>query len=318
MISTSRRVARGIQGAAAFTLVEILVAIVILALITLVMAAIFGGAQTLVSQSNTSMGSLDAGEAVLSQLGLDITRMVVRDDVDFDFTKQTGNDRLSFYARTSGFDASGNSTSYPRPLSVVSYQVGTNPANASNLALQLNYGALQIDWGVTSTSTLTAFKTSKSVSGTQTQYLDPALGGDLPLPSSYTTLANEVIRFEFSCVLKVDPNGNNSPPQLLTTSVPTSGLPVVVGGSTYIAPPIENIAGILVGIVVVDPRSRVLFPPGSDVKLSKLFADPTTNNEDFLTLWSPSLTPANLTSAGIPTKAITGIHIYQRFYPLPW
>ncbi|MEJ0001081.1 MAG: hypothetical protein WDO13_19140 [Verrucomicrobiota bacterium] len=73
----------------------------------------------------------------------------------------------------------------------------------------------------------------------------------------------------------------------------------------------------LVGIVVVDPRSRLLFPTGADATLSGDFADPANNNEDFLTLWSPKLTPATLKSDGIPAQAITGIHIYQRYYAFP-
>src|ERR1700677_3099202 len=138
MTVLSRKRARGLRDSAAFTLVEILVAVTILAIITVAMATIFTSTQTLVAQSNTSMGSLDAGEAVLSQIGLDISRMVLRDDVDFGFTKNgsdggTGaDDSLSFYARTTGFDNSGNAVTNPRSLSVVSYQMGTDPVNASS------------------------------------------------------------------------------------------------------------------------------------------------------------------------------------------
>jgi hypothetical protein len=303
--------------------VEILVAIVILALITLIMASIFGGTSALVSQSNTSMRSLDAGEAVLAQIGLDISRMVLRDDVDYGFTKNGtdsgsgASDVLSFYARTTGFDSSGNSALNPRPLSVVSYQVGTdpNPADASNPALQLNYGALQIDGSATGAVPFTP--SALNSSGVQTQYLNAALGGDLPLPAtaSYATLAREVIRFDYCLMLKVDP-GNNTPPRLLTPDVPAG-----LNGAS----PIENIAGILVGIVVVDPRSRLFFPTspaGADANLSKLFLNPDAPTsgpiKDYLTLWTPLLTPAKLKSVGIPAQAIDGIHIYQRFYPFPW
>jgi prepilin-type N-terminal cleavage/methylation domain-containing protein len=317
MTSIARKRTRGLRDSAAFTLVEILVAITILAIITVAMATIFAGTQTLVTQSNSSMGSLDAGEAVLSQIGLDISRMVLRDDVDYGFIKNgtdgsTGvDDGLSFYARTTGFDKSGNPVSSPRPLSVVSYQMGTDPVNASSTALQLNYGALQVDWAAGGSS---PFTLSKLASGTQTQYLNASLGGDLPVPGFSTTLAREVIRFEYCFILKTDP-GNNVPPRLLTPDVPATGSGVTA--------PIENVAGIVVGIVVVDPGSRIHFPAGADANLGKLFTNPpapspTTPTSDFLTLWSPVLTPANLKLKDIPATAISGIHIYQRYYPLPW
>ncbi len=325
MTTISLKRARGLRGSAAFTLVEILVAIAILVIITVAMATIFASTQTLVSQSNTSMGSLDAGEAVLSQIGLDISRMVLRDDVDFGFTKAgadagTGvNDSFSFYARTTGFDNSGNSPASPRPLSIVSYQVGTDPVNPTSAALQLNYAALQVDWAAGGSS---PFTLSQMVSGVQTQYLypknsptntNPATGGILPAPGFYTTLAREVIRFEYCFMLKADPN-NNTPPRLLTPDVPAT----VAGGTA----PIENVAGILVGVVVVDPSSRTLFPAGADANLGKLFLNPSAPSssqiKDFLALWSPVLTPANLKLVGIPVKAISGIHIYQRYYALPW
>ena len=325
MTLISRKRPRGLGDSTAFTLLEILVAITILAIITVAMATIFASTQKLVSQSNTSMGSLDAGEAVLSQIGLDISRMVLRDDVDYGFTKGgtdagTGaNDSFSFYAGTTGFDNSGNAPSNPRPLSIVSYQVGTDPVNPASTALQLNYGALQVDWAAGGSS---PFTLSQLVSGVQTQFLypknsptnsNPGTGGILPAPAFYTTLAHEVIRFEFCLMLKTDPVSADNPPRLLTPDVPTT-----VTGTA----PIENIAGVLVGLVVVDPTSRMLFPAGADAKLSKLFLNPPAPSsgqiKDFLGLWSSVLTPANLKSVSIPGQAISGIHIYQRYYPLPW
>lgn len=292
------------RRAAGFTLLEILVAMLVLALITLSMATIFNNASTIVSQSNQSMGSLDAGEAVLGQIGLDISRMVLRDDIDYDFTKQTGNDRLSFYARTSGFTtAVATTTTSPRPLSVIGYEMGVNPGN--NTSPQLNYGGLQIDWSPSPSAGATAFTLSALVSGTQSQYLS---GGDLPLPQSYTTLAPEVIRFEYCFVLKTDPN-NNTPPQLLVPQLPAS-----IAGVA----PIDNIAGILVGLLVVDPTSRALFPANADVNLAGKFGDPTANNQDILSLWTKVLTPATLASVNIPMKAMPGIRVYQRYFPFPW
>jgi hypothetical protein len=115
-------------------------------------------------------------------------------------------------------------------------------------------------------------------------------------------------------MLKTDPVSSDNPPRLLTPDVPAT--------ASGVTAPIENVAGILVGIVVVDPGSRIHFPAGADAKLGKLFLNPPATSsgqiKDFLGLWSSVLTPANLKSVGIPMPAISGIHIYQRYYPLPW
>jgi prepilin-type N-terminal cleavage/methylation domain-containing protein len=301
-----------LRGRAGFTLVEILVAIVILGLLTLAMAEIFGGASKIVSQSDQSVGALDAGEATLGQIGLDISRMVLRDDVDYDFTKQTGNDRLSFYARTVGYNSKATSATSPRPLSVVSYQMGVNPSNATATSPQLNYGMLQIDpaWGSALPTGASAFTLSALVAGVQTQYLDPAVGGDLPMPQSYTTLAHEIIRFEYCFLLKTDPVSTDTTPKLLSAEVPT-------GLGTPPEPAIDNIAGLVVAVVVVDPRSRVLFPSGADVALAGKFGE-AKDNQDIRTLWVPILTPATLKLVNVPAPALSGIHIYQRYFPFPW
>ncbi len=298
------------SGPPAFTLIEVLVAVAVLALLILITAQIFNSASAIVAESDKSIGSLDAGQAVLAQMSLDVSRMVLRDDVDFNFTKQPGNDSFSFYSRTTGFSVSGSSAATsPRPLSVVSYAVGPDPNNSSATApQQLNYGALQITWTSTATSGSSPFTLSQlqTVNGTQAQAQN-LTGGTLPLPTTYTTLAPEVIRLEYCFLLKADPN-RNSPPKLLTAEVPTS-VPGIA--------PIENVAGILVGIVVVDPRSRLLFPAGADAKLAAKFGD-AVDNQDLLSIWTSILTPATLTALNIPSQAIQGIHIYQKYLLLPW
>jgi prepilin-type N-terminal cleavage/methylation domain-containing protein len=296
-----------------FSLVEVIVAIAVLALIVLILNQMFSGSSVAISQSNEGIGALDASQAVFQQIGSDVSRMLLRDDVDYSFVKNAantpgnlaGNDTFSFYARTTGLASTGSvTTGTPRALSVVQYQIATNANNNQ----ELDYGALQIDWD---NSGSTPFVLTSA-----TQLLTPP--NTLPTVSSFTTLAPEVIRMEICFQLFNDPNGNATP-QLLTITPPVyvAASPAPTGTKIAIPRPIRNVAGILVGIVVIDPKSRLLLPVGTDLKVAQLFPDAAAN-EDLLSLWTPDNTPAKLEAAGVPVKAVSGVRIYQKYFPLPW
>lgn len=299
----------------AFTLVEILVAMAVLSLIVLVVVQIFNTSSTAISQNSKNMNALDAAESVLQQIGLDTSRMILRNDVDYSFEKIAagasgnlpGNDVLSFYARTPGLSATGvPSNDTPRPLSVVKYQVVQNAV--TNL-LELDYGALQIDWDNAGSNPLVLTSATQLLTTPNT----------LPAVASLTTIAPEVIRMEISFVLATDPVPTDSPPRLLTPVPPV----YVAYSSTQpqnpsaLPFPIQNVAGIMVGLVVIDPKSRLLLPPGADVKVAQLFPDAVAN-EDLLALWTPKNIPSQLSAAGVPPPAMAGIRVYQKYFPLPW
>jgi len=298
----------------AFTLVEILVAMAVFILIVLMVAQIFSGSSTAITQSNKSMSALDASQAVFQQIGLDIARMLIRDDVDYSFAKVAsgttgnlaGNDSFSFYSRTAGLASTGTPTAgTSRALSVVKYQVVQNTTTALQ---ELDYGAQQIDWDNSGSNPL--------VTTSATQLLTTP--NTLPVASSFATLAPEVIRMEICFQLVNDPNGNN-PPQLLTPTVPVYVAPyspVPTSPKISIPLPIRNLAGIFIGIVVIDPQSRRLLPSGADLKVAKLFPDAVAN-EDLLSLWTPNVTTAKLEGAGVPARAVAGVHVYQKYFPLP-
>lgn len=289
----------------AFTLVEILVAVAVLSIILLIVAQIFNSSSSAISQNSENMNTLDASEAVLQQIGLDMSRMILRNDVDYSFEKiasgsagnLAGNDTLSFYARTTGLSATGvPSTGTPRSLSVVNYQV---VPNASTGLLELDYGALQIDWDNSGSNPLVLTSANQLLSTPNT----------LPAVSSLITLAPEVVRLEICFVLANDPVTTDNPPLLLTPVAP-----VYTAGTVPF--PIQNVAGIIVGIVVIDPKSRLLLPTGVDLKVAQLFPDAVAN-EDLLSLWTPKNVPSQLAAAGVPTRAMAGIRVYQKYFPLP-
>ncbi len=302
-------------------MVEILVALVVLSLIVLMVSQIFNGSSLAIAQNSESMGALDASQAVFQQINSDVTHMLLRDDVDYGFAKAgtpgntTANDFMSFYAQTTGLVSGAPPTGIPRPLSVVEYQVVTNPTTNRQ---ELDYGALQIDWDNAGSNPL--------VLTSATQLLAPP--NTLPtLPvNSFTTLAPDVIRIEICFQLVNDPNPKDSPAQLLTPNVPVyvAESPPPPATQIPIPRPIRNLAGILVGIVVIDPKSRLILPSGVDLKVAQLFphavpsATPSVANQDLLSLWTPFNTVSKLEGVGVPAKAVAGVHIYQKYFPLPW
>ena len=296
-----------------FSLIELLVAITILAVIVVVVAQIFSASSSAISSSNKGVNALDASQAVFQQLDLDISRMVLRNDVDYAFVKSDaggagdpGNDSISFYAEAPGLSEAGGGGTPPRPLSVVAYQVVQDSLTE---LLELQYGALQIDW--TSTGSHPFVPTSPLSTSQLLTTLDTPAPNTLPTVTSFVNLAPEVIRMEICFQLASDPVTSDSPPHLLTKTVPA------YGSATSIPFPIHNLAGIFVGLVVIDPKSRLLLPKGADLKVAQLFPD-AVDNQDILSLWTPYNTASNLEAAGVPPQAVEGIHVYQKYFPLPW
>ena len=293
----------GIRSKQGFTLVELLVAMAVLSLIILVIAQIFNTSSIAISQNSKNMNALDSSEAMLQQVGLDVSRMLLRDDIDYSFVKvkntgtNPGNDFFSFYARTPGLSATGlPSSNAPRPLSVVQYQVVQNPT--SHL-LEMQYGALQIDWDNAGTSPFVLTSSTQLLSTPNT----------LPAVTTFTPLAPEVVRMELCFVLVNDPVQTDNPPKLL------SATPPAYISASNVPYPIRNVAGILIGIVVIDPKSRALLPAGVDLKVAQLFPDAVAD-QDLLSLWAPLNMAAKLQAIGVPTKAVPGVRIYQKYFPL--
>jgi prepilin-type N-terminal cleavage/methylation domain-containing protein len=305
------------EGGNAFTLIEILVSLVVLSLIVLIVAQIFSTSSAAISQTSKNMNALDASEAVLQQIGLDVSRMVIRNDVDYSFVKNDPssapplNDSLSFYARTTGLNSTGApSTGIPRSLCVVKYQV---VQNATTKLLELDYGAQQIDWDNSGSNPF--------VVTSATQLLTTPNTLPVVAASSLTTLAPEVIRMETCFVMANDPAGN-TPPKLLTNAAPAyisynpTGTTTLPSPQVAVPYPIQNLAGVLVGIIVIDPKSRQLLPNGVDMKVAQLFPD-SVANQDLLSLWTPFNTASKLEALGVPVQAVAGVRIYQKYFPLP-
>jgi prepilin-type N-terminal cleavage/methylation domain-containing protein len=153
---------------AGFTLVELLVAIAVLAIIVVAAAQILGTTSTLTTVNNKHMDANDQARAVFDRMADDFARMVRRKDVDFIFWKAAvngtgdtgGNDAMFFYTEgssyfdTTTFNASGggipagaSNNSEKSAPSLVGYRVNTVSTSPDYNQLERLGKALSWDGG---------------------------------------------------------------------------------------------------------------------------------------------------------------------------
>jgi hypothetical protein len=256
--------------------VELLVALAVLILLVTLVSGFANAILSIITLGNKRMEADADARLALDRLSRDWAKIVVRTDVDYRFHKQPGNDHIAFFSGT------GASLS-ERTLSSIHYRLAESS--------RLERGALPIGWDGMVFSPLT-----------RSQNLDPSTAPQppnvLPLPAddNYDILSDSLVRFEI-CYLRRQP-GNRS--LVLTVTPPDS---------------ISDLAGIVVGVVLLDAKSRLLVPDAST--LSQMFPD-AMDGRDIASLWSEALeAPDFATTAGIPAAAASQLRIYQRICYLP-
>src|SRR5438552_14744075 len=151
----------------AFTLVEMLISIVVLALLILMVTQVVNTAATVTRPANKHIDTDTQARAILDRVAMDIGRMLKRTDVGYYIkqpikynnhgnghgygrklqTGQQGSDQFAFFSQVSGYYPSPGSQS---PISLVAYRVNEDSTSASYLKLErLGKGLL---WNGVSTS----------------------------------------------------------------------------------------------------------------------------------------------------------------------
>src|SRR5712691_6376834 len=140
-----------------FTLVEMLISIVVLALLILIVTQVVNTAATVVRPANKHIDTDTQGRAILDRMALDFGKMLKRTDVDY-VIKQPGranypgnsgghsqgqgkkassgqelNDWMAFFSQMPGYYPSSGSQS---PLSLVAYRVNGDSNSQSYLKLE--------------------------------------------------------------------------------------------------------------------------------------------------------------------------------------
>jgi hypothetical protein len=215
---------------------------------------------------------------------MDLAQIVKRSDVDYYLKSpantQTGNDQIAFYSVVPGYNATS-----PSPVSLIAYRI-----NAQNQAERMGKGLI---WnGDASAGTPVVFL-PLTIAATWAAAASNATDAD------YELIAPNVFRFEYYYVLK---NGVRSD----TPWDATAGHTTPNG--------MADVSAVSVAMAAIDPKSRVLL---SDTQITTIagrmndFAA-SMNQGALLTQWQSALDG----TTDMPRPAITGIRIYQRYFPL--
>lgn len=300
------------MGRAAFTLLELMLAVAVLALLIVLVAQLINSATLTTTESRKHMDAESEARTILDRLGNDLGRMVKRSDVDC-FLKggsiatatMEGNDSLFFFSETIGY-FSGASVTAQSPLTLVGYRI--NPtATPGTPGYVLERLGQALAWGDGSGAESMAFLTY-AANGTTP---DPAstIGGRWPdivdgNSDDYQAIGAQVFRFEYCYLLK---NGTLSNKPFIPPHTSIQGA--------------QDILAIVVAIAILDNTSRKIAPDLG--VLSKALSDPTdaqlaqTPPILMAQTWRNAINTSGFASTvGLPQSAIGHIRVYQRFYYL--
>jgi len=316
-----------------FTLVEMVTAIAILALLLTLLFGMLDSASRLVDSAEKGGDSAIQAKQVLDRIGLDIAGMVNRPDVDQFYYQLPGeNDKMFFYSEALGYSSASATTT--NSVSLVGYRIENNP-NLTPSQPVLQRLALGLLLAPTAQSTTPVMQfltfpastqvipityssaTAGAISGaTWTSIVGTTGDADNGAsPQYYDEISSEVFRME---ICFQDQSGKFSMAPPFVNNNPTA---------TTIT---NSASAIIVAIAVLDNKSRQLIStPAAWTALQKALPDLAspiavsgTSGQPVLmdSLWNSALTaPATIQSlkgAGVPASVTAQVRVYQRYYPL--
>ena len=278
----------------AFSLLELLVSVAVLATLVLLFGRMFSSASTITSSGHKRMDAEAQLRPLFDRMAVDFSQMLKRSDVDYYLkspaTTQSGNDQMAFYSTVGGYCPSSGSQS---PISVVGYRINSTSGTPSlNKFERMSKGLV---WnGVSTTDTPIVF-------------LPLTIGSTWPAATNsssdpdYELIAPYVFRFEYYYLLR---NGSFSDRPWDASAGHSS-----VGG-------MQDVAAISVCVATIDPKSRVLISDSQLTTLSSRLTDFSASMTpgDLLNQWQATLNSIT----DLPRPAISAVRTYERlFYLLP-
>lgn len=295
----------------AFTLLEMLVAVAVLALLVVLVAQVLDVVTLSVSRSEKRSTAEIEARSVFSRMGADLRQAVLRSDLDFSAFKhdgfrlpaefggatfaansQPGNDRIAFFAQTPGFMAGSVAGANRSSFSVVGYSLGLEDG-----VPRLQRAAVGLAWEPeTGVGSLVYLPMTLAVAF-PTLFTDPAVA---------RTAAEDVFRLEISYLLRSRPAGGN--PFAIT---PWGGS---LAADDQWPRGLSDVYAIVVTVAVLDGRSRQI--AGDLTAVTALLPD-AKDAEDPAPVWRDIVAAADFsTRANLPPAAAAAVRVYQQTFPL--
>jgi prepilin-type N-terminal cleavage/methylation domain-containing protein len=299
-----------------FSLVELLVAMAVMAILVALMAQLVGSATSTLLSSRRRIEADAQARMVFDRMSLDLVRMVQRADADVVFAKNDGagtehNDAFYFLSEAPGFSDSEATTAIASTLALVGYRMTAAPL------LERLGKRLAVD-GADSAVYLARVPGSASfapdpestLAGRWSSVLDTGPAYTSGTDAAYQTLGPLVLRMEF-CFLLTDGTFSDKPVQtaaglknvLDATAAPTAtddeSNGYAIGSRWFdtqscrgyictVATPgaalwkplgTQDVAAMVVGLVILDTKSRQLAETaGGLAAIGETFSDVTASD----------------------------------------
>ena len=311
----------------------------VLALLVLLVSQLINAAATTVANSGKYIDADTQARLIFSRMGVDFDRMVKRPDVDYSTFKsgtagtlpsppyasstatntqpQPGNDFLAFYTETAGY-YSGSGTAptgiQKSAVSLVAYNMAPDPYNQNGQVNVLCRLGKTLGWEPNAPSWQNMTYLPAMLT---TQW--PNLFNSNQQDADYQTVGNMVLRIEYTYLLK--PCNTGTPPLPARLSI-TPWNPAATPAHSSING-FQDVAAIVVTIAVLDSTSRAVVQDYSKLGSNKIFTDAVEGSTDpkyggdIAAAWSAAIfAPTFASSANIPARAASAVHIYQRYFYL--
>ncbi|PTY01957.1 hypothetical protein DB346_10935 [Verrucomicrobia bacterium LW23] len=299
------------RGRRAFTLMEVLVAVTVLAVLTLLIAQITGSVFDAIRISNRAVDAAAQSRLAFDRIGLDLNAMIRRGDTDFagKATTAPSNDfLLQMIASSPSSDPSPGFQN--RGLSLVGYRLAPHSGNEGRPCLVR--GARAISWDTVGFMGLDG--TGYPVKFTEGSY--PVKLAD----ADFDILAPGVFRMVVGYQLYPD---NEEVYLADGTKIDNARGQIVYSPPVYgdtapdnLHPDLTRVSCIIVGIAVLDLNSLKLLNAAGVEALAASFSGVPATNMMPVQKWMADT--ANLTNlpAALPQPVRSSVRLYQRVYPV--
>lgn len=303
------------QTTRAFTLVEMLTAIAVLTVLTLLLTRLFNSATTIITISGKNMESDGQIRPLFDRMAIDFAQMTKRSDLDF-YGKgtsaggtMTGNDRIAFFSMVPGDYPSTGSQS---PFSLIAYKVNSSTA-AANAAVYTRLQRMSRGLLMNGDSSANNGRSPTITDG-------PIVFAPKSISSVWTTIASnatndskyelagpQVLRLEYYYLLT---NGGFS----VTPWDPSQAGHIDAAG-------MRDVVAIVAAVAAIDSKSRVLLDNSQIATIAETLVDyPAGSGHGpgwLLEQWQSVLdTPTNATVRSMPRPALSSIRLYERYFYL--
>ena len=307
----------------AFTLLELLASMAVLALLVLLFARLLSSAATITTLGHKRMDADSQARQLLDRMAADFDQMLKRTDVSYYIkagstgAAMTGNDRVAFFSTVPGYLSwNPNQQGYPSNIAVTAYRVNALAGSPSYNRMERMGKGLNLNGAYPGAITPIVFLDS-TASTTITSIWSSATSATA-VDSDYEVIGPQVFRFEYYFLLTPDP---------------TTGLPrgfsegsQWTNTNTFL---IKDVAAIVADIAVIDPRSKAFLTTSNMEKLAG-----TNGQTSPLVDYAAAMVPGQLLStwqtalngiidpnsptfdSSMPPQAIQGVRLYERYFYL--